>query len=480
MPAGTSRRWLGPLMAVLLTLAACSSGGSITPGSSRPPDSPQPSPALSTGTGTGPGTESPESPSRPFTDAELAAIINGVGQARNLPIPAAQDSTRLRSGASGGSFPPTSMAATPGECLAFVPQDPFTRWADKAVNFADGAMPPAGGQSGPTSTIMVVLRSAEKDAIATADFGYQDDLASRCGQFDLAYTESGRTSTYAVQLLAAPLVGEKRHAFMQVTKPKGPGDFGSVGLRVLNGTLSITLSLAVANLSSETDAKPALDAMAGLAKELLDRALTSTPSMAAPPPNSLTPDQLVALFKGVSGPDGEPVRLPQATVLGASPGFTPRATSRTPGSPCTISDESYAASLAGSVYGQGQIQGAGKLDYTDFTVISMPSTQAPPFPFDTRTEQLRGCTSVQEGLPGSGTRAWSSVSPLNLGIAADSSYALAYQLSDGTGEWHVRAGARRGTLSIEAASRTTSQPATQSKADALAAFFETVFARAGR
>ncbi|MHC6228559.1 hypothetical protein ACX5I6_01995 [Arthrobacter sp. MMS24-T111] len=476
MPARTSRRWLGSMMAVLLTLAACSSGGSVAPGSSRQPDSPQPTPAMSTV----PGTESQDSPSRPFTDAELAAIINGVGQARNLPFPAAQDSTRLRSGASGGSFPPTSMAATPGECLAFVPQDPFTRWADKAVNFADGAMPPVTGQSGPTSTIMVVLRSAEKDAIATADFGYQDELTSRCGQFDLAYTESGRTSTYAVQLLAAPLVGEKQHAFMQVTKPKGPGDFGSVGLRVLKGTLSISLSLAVATLNSESDAKPALEAMAALAEELLAQASKAMPAVAAPPANSLTPDQLVDLFKGITGPNGEPVSLPQATVLGASPGFTPGATSPAPGSPCTINDESYTAPLAGSVYGQGQIQGAGKLDYTDFTVISMPSAQAPPLPFDTRNEQLRGCTSVQESLPGGSSRTWSSVSPLNLGIAADQSYALAYQLADGTGEWHVRAGARRGTLSIEAAGRTTSQSASQSKADALAAFFGTVFEHAGR
>ena len=52
---------------------------------------------------------------------------------------------------------------------------------------------------------------------------------------------------------------------MEVTKPKGPGDFGSVGLRVLKGTLSITLNLAVANLNSEADARPALDAMADTA-----------------------------------------------------------------------------------------------------------------------------------------------------------------------------------------------------------------------
>ncbi|MDQ0662837.1 uncharacterized protein affecting Mg2+/Co2+ transport [Arthrobacter ulcerisalmonis] len=402
-PGTNSRRWLCWMAAILLAVAGCSPGGN-TPASS-PSGSPEPAPQASSASG------AVSAPSQPLTDAELASIINGVGQTRNLPFPAAHDSTRLRSGATGGSLPSASMEATPGDCLAFVPQDPFTRWADKSINFAEGAMPPVGGQSGPTSTIMVVLRSAEKDAITKADFGYPDDLVPRCSQFDLAYSESGRTSTYAVQLLAAPQIGEKQHAFMQATKPKGPGDFGSVGLRVLDGTLSITLILAVANLTSDSDATPALDAMAGLAKELIGQALKGTPSVAAPPPNSLTPDQLVALFKDITGPNGEVVSLPQATVVGSSPGFTPGASSQAPDSPCTISDESYFASLVGSVSGQGQIQGASKMDYTDFTVISTPSTMAAPYPFDTRADRLRGCTSIQESLFAGSSRTWSTIPP---------------------------------------------------------------------
>ncbi len=341
-------------------------------------------------------------------------------------------------------------------------------------------MPPAGGQSGPTSTVMIVLRSADKNVITKADFGYGDDLVSRCGQFDLSYTESGRTSTYAVQLLAAPPLGEKRHAFMQVAKPKGPGDFGSVWLRVLKGTLSITLNLAVANLGSEADAQPALDAMAGLARELIDQAAKGSTPVTPPAPNSMTPDQMVALFKGMTGPGGEPASLPQAMVLGTPSGFTPGASTPPSPSPCTFDDESYTAALTGSVYGQGQIQGASKIDYTDFTVINMPSSMASPYPFDTRAEHLRGCTSIQEkSFAGSG-RPWSPVAALTSTIAADSSYAVAYQLSDGTGEWHVRCGARRGTLSVEASSRTASQSETQAKADALASFFNAVFSRAGK
>lgn len=101
-------------------------------------------------------------------------------------------------------------------------------------------------------------------------------------------------------------------------------------------------------------------------------------------------------------------------------------------------------------------------------------------PFDSRADRLRGCTSIQESSFGGGSRPWSGVSALPTTIAADASCAVAYQLSDGTGEWHVRSGARRGTLSIEAASRTASRADIQAKAEALAAFYGSVFARAGK
>lgn len=468
------RLWAGCMAAVLMTLAGCSSGSGNTQGSPSGSSAAPPQPSAA------PTSVSTTAPSAVYSDAELAAIINGVGQTRQLPFPPAHDSTSLRSATVNGSLPSTSMETTPADCLALLPQNPFARWADKGIQFAEGAMPPAGGQSGPTNTVMIVLRSAEKEAIATADFGYTDDLVTRCGQFDMASTEAGRTSTYAIQLLAAPPVADRQHAFMQVTKPKGPEDFGSVGLRVLAGTLSITLNLAVANLNSETDAKPALEEMAGLARELIEQSVKAPPAVAPPAPNTLTPEQLVGMFKGMTGPGGEAVTLPQATIIAASPNFTPAAPPQTSDSPCTFNDESYVGSLIGSVSGQGQIEGTSKIDYTDFTVVSMPSSLAPPFPFDSRADRLRGCTSIQESLFGGGSRTWSAVSNLAVTIPADASYAVAYQLSDGTGEWHVRSGARRGTLSVEASARTASQPEAQAKADALSAFFDSVFSRAGK
>ncbi|MFF1386126.1 hypothetical protein ACFVWT_21465 [Arthrobacter sp. NPDC058288] len=330
---------------------------------------------------------------------------------------------------------------------------------------------------------MFTLRSAEKDAIAKADFGYTDDLASRCSQFDVATTESGQTSTYTLQLLAAPLVSEgpvgEREYGLRQTKPMGPGGVGTVGLRVLAGTLSIHLDLSVAALDSESAAKPALDSMAGLAKELIDQAVKKPPTGAPVPPNSRSADDVVALLKGVTGPDGGPVTMPGASVLGPVPGFSAAPSTQGPAGPCTFNDEAYYGSLPGAVLGQGQIQGASKMDYTEFSVISMTTTAAPPYPFDTRAAALGECTTIQEVGVGGGSREWSAVSKLDTTIAADSSYALAYQLPDGTGEWHVRAGARKGTLSVEADTRTSSQAEAQATADGLATFFGKVFSNAG-
>ena len=465
-------RWIGWALMAALSLAGCSSG-SPTPGAGTTTESPSATSVSPSG-----GQSSDGFPEQVFTDAELVAIINGVGQSRNLPFPAAQDSARQRSGASSGSFPQVSTEANPEECAAFVPQNPFERWADKTANFAEGMMP-IGTPSGPTTTIMVTLRSAEREAIAKADFGYTDDLVSRCNQFDWSYTESGRTSTYAVQLLDVPRIAEKQHGLMQTTKPKGQGDYGSVGLRVLAGTMSVSLSLSVASLESEADAKPALDSMAGVAKELLDQAVKSPPTVGSAPDNPRTAEELVSLVEGVTGPNGTPVTLPGASVVGPAPGFTGGPAPQEPPGPCTVSDTAYYGSLTGAVLGQGQIQGASKMEYTDFTLISMPSGAAPPYPFDSRATALRECETIQEELMAGSSRPWSALTRLNTAITADSSYAVAYQLSDGTGQWYVRAGARRGTLSVEASSWTPSQAEAQATVDGFAAFFQQVFSNAG-
>lgn len=406
------------------------------------------------------------------------AIINAVAQNRQSPG-GAEDSQQMRSIAAGGSMPSFTTGTTPGDCAVFASQYPFAAWADRSVNMAQGAMPIAGlPESGPTTTILFSLRSAEKDAISRADFNYTDELAARCAQFDLAYTESGRTSTYAVQLLSAPPVGEKGFAWMQTAKPQGPGDFGSVGLRVLAGTMSVTLGLSVAALNSEADAGPALGSMAGLAQELIDQAAQHPPSVAPAPPNSRTPDDLVALLKGVTGPNGNPVDMPAASVTGSQrPGVDLGLPSQGPRPPCSYSGAAYQSPI-GSVVGQGQVQGASKMDFISLTAISMPTTATQPYPFDTQAAALRDCPTIQEDM-GGGTRQWSAIKQLGLAGAGEANYAVAYQYSGQTGQWNILVGARKGTLAVEASTVRSSEAEVQPAADVLAGVLSQVFAKAG-
>ena len=241
--------------------------------------------------------------------------------------------------------------------------------------------------------------------------------------------------------------------------------------------MSVSLTLAVADLNSESDANPALDSMADLARQLIGQAVNKPPTVGAPAPNPRTPEDVVALVKGVTAPGGYPVTLPGASVIGPPPG-TAATPSSQPVLPCTFDDDAYYGTLLGAVLGQGQIPGATKMDYAELAVISMPTAASPPYPFDSRAAALRDCTTVQETMLGN-SRPWSAVSQLSVSIPAEATYAVAYQLSDGTGEWHVRAGARRGSLTVEANGRTPSQAEAQAGADRLTAVFGSVFANAG-
>lgn len=265
---------------------------------------------------------------------------------------------------------------------------------------------------------------------------------------------------------------------MQNTKPHGTQDFGSVGLRVQAGTMSVTLGLSVAALNSEADARPALDSMAGLAQELIDQATLRPPSVAAAPPNSRTPDDLVALLKGVTGPNGNTADMPAASVIGSERfGIEPGTPSPGVRPACSYSGAAY-QSPVGSVVGQGMIQGASKFDFVDLTVVSLPTTATPPYTFDTQAAALRDCTTIQEDV-GGGSRPWSAVKRLDVSTAADSSYSVAYQLDDGTGQWHVLAGARKGTLVAEANAVRSAEADVQPAADVLASVIAQVLAKAG-
>lgn len=456
-------------VAAALLLASCSPGGA------------GPDTAASSGTASPTAPPATAAPATVLTDSELVALINGVAQSRKLPGPVAMDSARQRSVAAGGALRPIDVEVSPRECGTLVPLDPFSRWADTSINFAEGAMP-LDAQSGPLTTIMVTLRSAAPDALAAADFGYTEEITARCDTFEVSATESGRTSTQTMHLLDAPKLGDKQHALMQNANPASPGDYGTVTLQVLAGTLSISMSRAVAALGSAADAQPALDSMAGLAREIISHAVKSPPSVGAAPSNLLPPDRMAAALKGVTGPHGEPVSLQGATVIGPPPGFSappsPQETQQVPSS-CTFDDAAYFSSLTGSVLAQGQIEGASKLEYSDFSVISMPANAAPPYPFDTRAAALSKCTAIEETLMGGPGRPWREFAQVESPLKGDSRYAVSYQLSDGTGEWHVRSGARKGSVSVEVVGRTRSQDGIRQLAESQASFSAKILARTG-
>lgn len=456
--AGSTSRagWIAALMASVLVVAGCSAGSDTPGGTSGPTPTQSASVAPAAGL-----------PTKVFTDEELMALVNRVAEKRGLPY-AAQDTQRLRIAFTTNPAPTQTTAVAPGECQTFVERDMQATAADKSVNFAMGAIGPAGTSGGPTSTVMFTVRSAARDALRTSQFAYSDEVASSCRQFDVTYTEGSGTLTSGVQMLQAPQIGEKAFATLRTPKPRNPGDMAGTGLAVLAGTLSITLSLSVA---SDADAQTAVDSMAGVARELIDQAASNAPTVSAPAPNSRTPEQLASLLKGIAGPGGS-TPMVQAQLV-RSPGAT-SAPDR-----CTYDDAAYLSGLAGSSMATATFSGSVK-SWTTLTVISMAESVTPPYPFDGRASALRDCPSITENvLPGAHGRPWSSIQQLAEGPGGDAAYALTYRLSDGTGEIHVIMGARRGTVTVEATDLAHSDGEVQALANGLVALINQVFSAAG-
>ncbi|MDR6621922.1 hypothetical protein [Sinomonas atrocyanea] len=461
---GRLRLTLVALLAAL-GIAACSPGGA--------PAAPTES-AASPSAGASAGQ-----PTRVFTDDELMAIVNAV---TTRPY-GASDSRSFRIGATANSWPAITSTATPAECQPFAAKNPFDIARDANVAFAQGALPALGGSQaapsagpgsgGPTTTAIVIVRSAAADALAASDFNYTDSLASRCSQFTLKIDQGTSASAYSLRMLPAPKVGERAFAMLQKTTPGGPGDLGGTTLRVLAGTLSISLSLSVAQ---DADAQPALDALAGIARKIIDQAASHPPTVSTPTPNSRTPEQLAALVRGVPGPGGS-APLVNAQLIPASATSTARPSE----APCTYDDAAYLGALAGSSMAQAQYSGsqAGK-SFITVLAVSMADSIPQPYPFDARAEALRTCTSVTEDVMGvSQTRAWSSLRPLAAVPRGDAAYAVVYELPDGTGERHVAVGARRGTLSLEANDVRRTEAEVQPAAEALVALLDQMFSKAG-
>lgn len=404
------------------------------------------------------------------------AIATAMLKQRNQSEAFIHDSQRLRTAFKSNPFPLTQPTTQPAECAPFHPPALDDALKDLSVNFATGAVPVAG-ESSPTTTVMFSVLSAPRDKLVKAGFDYTDDLLARCAHFDVSYQDPGSTP-YKTMLLKPPSVGEKAYAMMS---PSGDSmrPFGDVGLRVLAGTISISMSLSVAALVTEADAQPALNSMSDIAQQLLHQATQNPATVSPPPANARTPEQLADLLQGITGPDGSKVDLASGTVIVALPGPTP-----TPApSRCTFSDRVYFSELAGSSTAQGEMTGPTKTDFLMVRAISMPTSASPPYPFDTRAAALRDCPSmVEEVYPGPGSIGnplqWTGIHRLDLTLRADSAYAIAHEHPDG-GVWHLLVGARRGSLTVELDVIKNTEADLQPGTDAMAAIISQVFARAG-
>ncbi|MDQ4491321.1 hypothetical protein RBS60_14055 [Sinomonas sp. ASV486] len=420
----------------------------------------------------------PTVPSKVFTDQELMAVGYAMLGERGLNPNFVDDSQITRTSFDTHPISPLQYTMQPAECSAFHLPTSDEALKDLSVGFAMGAVPLLD-ETDPTSQIRFTIRSAEAGRLAVADFDYTDEILSRCAQFTA--TEVGTDAApQTLMMITPPSVGDRSYALMG--RPDAQSGATGVGLRVLAGTISISMFRAVPSLKSEADAKPTLDAMAGVAKELIHQSLKHPPVVTPPPANAMSPQQLTDLLQSVSGPGGKKVDTAAGTVVDG--------TSVGPMEKCTYSDGTYYSALRGSTWVGGEFPASmttmgSTLFIAGLTVnlVSMPTGAAQPYPFDKRAADLRDCPVIQEQVfsdtASSSTSQWTSIRRLGLDVAADSTYAIAHEHPD-SGVWHLFVGARKGTLSVELATIWPVGSDPQPRADEMAAVINELFAKAGQ
>ncbi len=245
-------------------------------------------------------------------------------------------------------------------------------------------------ESGPTTTIMLTLRSAEPDAISQADFNYTDELASRCDQFDLGVHGVRQDLDVRGPAPQRPACGEKRFAWMQTTKPHGAQDFGSVGLRVLAGTMSVTLGPFRRCTELRGRRRPPSTPWPGWPKESSTRPRSTrrrSPRLRRTPAPRTTswPCSRESLDRTGTR---RTCRLRQSSARSVPALMGPAV----PGGTAAVQLQWRCLPVAHRLGGwPGDDPGSQQDDFVDLTVVSLPTTAAPPYPFD--TQALRSGTA---------------------------------------------------------------------------------------
>jgi hypothetical protein len=429
-------------------------------------------------------------PEEVYSDQQLMDVATTVVQSRNLQGMVI-DTRTLRSTAAATHGSASNSVTTPEHCGAFrLPSTAETdpRRTDPGISFAAGTLPLGPVQS-QTSTMVFTVRSAPHEKLAAADFTGTDDLTSECTEFERAFTVSaaggdpaGMTTIYAVQLMPPPSVGQEAYGTVQEAKGLGGADIGTAGMQVLAGTVSIELALTLWPVNPETTGH-AMDSMAAFARELIDEAAKNPPSSPQPiPAGARTPDELTQLLAGVTGPAAPKFHVDStaARVISRTTGSSPPP-SRTG---CAYDDAAYWESLShGATLAKAIVSTEDKSMAFGITAISTGTARTPPYPFDTRTSAVAGCTAVQANVEGRGTASWTPVKHLDVKLDAESSYAFTYQDAEFPDRWYVRLGARRGTDSVEVvtmSSRPLAENDVRDAVDAAGTILRQVLERTGK
>ena len=454
---GQPRRRVGPRLAGWAILAAVLLTGCVG-GTSGP--------SATSGQSSGPSDGQGGPPDTVFSDEQLMAVLAAVDDGAGNAVMPMKSSGDLRIAFEHIDAFPALPTATPVECGAFQPDMILSRAATLTMQFAAGALPPSDPSA--TDTTMILLTSAPSSDLVAADFAYTEDQVRACAAFTLSSPDGSYIRD--ARLLTVPAVGDRSYATV-VTGGLQPDDV-TVGMQVLTGTVSIGLGRMVA--AADADATAAI--LAELARRIVDTVREGAPTVPAAPPNAFTPEQLAGILDGVTGPSGQ--------VLDVAGGSTlPPSTAAPMPAPkeCVYDQVSYLGSYAGASTSDGVIQGEGKQDMISVSVTSLPASAKPPYPFDAKVALFRDCTSVQGTLAGAVTRTW-DLAKLDVETDGEASYAVAYRVYNpgGSEEWAVMAGARNGSLSVEAETGALSESALQQSAAGLAAVIDQVLANAER
>ncbi|WP_307426780.1 hypothetical protein [Pseudarthrobacter defluvii] len=182
----------------------------------------------------------------------------------------AEDTAMARKSYAKMQQPPASASVSsilgptdPAECNVFHRSWQHEAQLDLSMGFALGEVFNLGSHG--AGTILFDVRSAPREALAKADFDYRQELMVRCATFDQTVSGATGPQKFTIHLLPGPDIGEKAY----VTKGSFDGNSAFVGLRVLDGTISLDMGF---NQGSDMTEEEGLSLMSQVAQGFVEEA----------------------------------------------------------------------------------------------------------------------------------------------------------------------------------------------------------------